>query len=73
MKDVEVKVIDIGEEKYFFVDEIENYYFWANVDNNSDFVIFKEKDDKFIFLNDNTEIDSALILFYNHHQDLIMS
>lgn len=72
MEDVEVKVIDIGDEKYFFVDEIENYYFWANVNNNSDFVIFKEKDDNFILINSKDEIDSALILFYNHHQDLII-
>lgn len=72
MEDVEVKVIDIGEEKYFFVDEIENYYFWANVNNNSDFVIFKGKDDNFILINSKDEIDSALILFYNHHQDLII-
>lgn len=72
MKDVEVKTIDIEGEDYFLVDIIDKYYFWTNVDNSKDIVIFKEEGDNLISLNKNSEIDSALALFYEKHKDVVM-
>lgn len=71
MNDVEVKVIDIGDKKYFFVDQIDKYYFWSNVNDKSDCLIFKEDNDNFVALSDKDEFESALILFYRYHQDLV--
>lgn len=71
----ELEIITIGSKDYAVIDEIENYVFLSNIDNELDVMVrksIKEKDkEKLVALDTEEEFNKAMILFTKKNKDLL--
>lgn len=71
-QEVEINVLKFNEKDYFLMDTIvgkRKYYYFSNIKDANDIVIFKEQEDNFVSLDGSSEKDYAFSLFYEKHKN----
>ena len=59
----ELKIIEVNQKKYFLVDKINQYYYFSNLKDNHDILIFEEDED--LVSIDDEKMEYVLGLFYD--------
>lgn len=70
-QEVEMSVLQLDEKKYFLMDSIigkNTYYYFSNTEDANDIMILKEQGDNFISLDNDSEREYALSLFYEKYE-----
>lgn len=77
MSEMEIKILDIDNKKYFLVDSISNqekfYHYFSNLKDNHDILVMTDKieddNDFYVSIDDDDEFDYALSLFYDKFRE----
>lgn len=72
----ELNILELDGQQYFLVDSIQdnqiNYHYFSNLKNRDEVKVLKDKkedeEEFFVSLDTETELDYALSLFYQKHQ-----